>query len=123
MNISLSTPDSPYFIRRYQPGCITLNTSEHRSSLIIHGKTLIDNWAPQSIQSLSADDIKMISEQKPHLVILGTGEQQHFPAADLLAPLYQAQIGVEIMSTEAACKTYNILAGEGRDVLAALIVR
>ena len=55
-------------------------------------------------------------------MLLGTGPVFRFPEAARLAPLYQAGIGVEVMDTPAACRTYNILMGEGRKVLAALLL-
>ena len=61
-------------------------------------------------------------ELAPEIVLLGTGAQFRFPEPALLAPLYKAGIGVEVMDTPAACRTYNILLGEGRNVVAALLV-
>jgi uncharacterized protein len=55
-------------------------------------------------------------------VILGTGRRQRFPRTELLAPLVKARIGWEVMDTGAACRTYNILLGEGRNVAAALLM-
>jgi uncharacterized protein len=59
---------------------------------------------------------------KPELILIGTGSRQHFPKPELLKALIQAKIGFEIMDSQAACRTYNILVGEGRRVLLALIV-
>jgi uncharacterized protein len=58
----------------------------------------------------------------PELLILGTGRRQRFPRAELLAPLAEAGIGWEVMDTGAACRTYNILMSEGRNVAAALLM-
>ena len=59
---------------------------------------------------------------QPELVIIGTGNKQHFPKPELMKALISAKIGFEIMDSQAACRTYNILVGEGRRVLLALIV-
>jgi uncharacterized protein len=59
---------------------------------------------------------------KPELVLIGTGSRQRFPKPELLKALVQAKIGFEIMNSQAACRTYNILVGEGRQVVLALIV-
>jgi uncharacterized protein len=59
---------------------------------------------------------------KPELILIGTGSRQRFPAPELLKNLISAKIGFEIMDSQAACRTYNILVGEGRQVLLALIV-
>lgn len=121
MNISIENPDAMHFVKSYEPGKITLNTGDYSQSIVIHQNNVIP-WAPASIADLTAEAMMAIAERKPHLVLLGTGVQQHFPSHDILSPLYKAKIGVEIMSTEAACRTYNLLADEGRNVLAALLV-
>jgi uncharacterized protein len=59
---------------------------------------------------------------KPELIIIGTGKRQRFPGPELLKTLIEAKIGFEVMDSQAACRTYNILVGEGRQVLLALIV-
>ena len=59
---------------------------------------------------------------EPEIVLLGTGDRQHFPHPRLLAPLTERRIGVEVMDTRAACRTFNILVAEGRRVAAALVI-
>jgi hypothetical protein len=59
---------------------------------------------------------------KPELILIGTGSKQRFPKPELLKSLILAKIGFEIMDSQAACRTYNILVSEGRQVLLALIV-
>ena len=83
---------------------------------------VIDNWAPQTFDELLKDHFLTISELEPQLVILGTGEQQQFPKTELYATLLNQGVGVEVMSTPAACRTYNILVSEGRNVAAALLL-
>jgi uncharacterized protein len=75
-----------------------------------------------SVEGLAADHMAAIVELAPEIVLLGTGASLRFPEPALLAPLYKAGIGVEVMDTPAACRTYNILLAEGRKVLAAVIV-
>jgi uncharacterized protein len=71
---------------------------------------------------LTTDSFSSLLAWDIELVILGTGKRQHFPKPQLLRLLYEERIGVESMDTAAACRTFNILAGEGRKVAAALIV-
>lgn len=59
---------------------------------------------------------------QPELIIFGSGGRLRFPPPAFLATLMKLRIGVETMDTLAACRTYNILAGEGRHVLAALLI-
>ena len=70
---------------------------------------------------LSVDTIERLCEQSPEVVIIGTGTRHVFPSPELLAPMTRAGIGVEVMSTSAACRTYNILSAEGRRVVALLL--
>jgi len=106
----------------YGAGYVEVNRTRHTASLLVSGDRLVTDWPARSVEALSGDHLAAIVELKPEIVLLGTGSTFHFPEPRLLAPLYAAGIGVEAMDTPAACRTYNILLGEGRGVLAALIV-
>ena len=106
----------------YGDGYVEVNRTRHTASLLVSGERLVTDWPADSIEKLSGDHLAAIVEQRPEIVLLGTGKAFRFPEPRLLAPLYDAGIGVEAMDTPAACRTYNILLGEGRNVLAALIV-
>ncbi len=83
---------------------------------------VIEGWAPAGFGALTERDFDALLANQPELVLLGTGERQQFPHPGLLRPLSAAHVGVEAMDTRAACRTFNILAAEGRRVAAALIV-
>ncbi len=106
----------------YGEGYVAVNGARHSSSLVVGGERLVTDWPASSINALTPDHLAAIVELKPEIVLLGTGSKFAFPEPALLAPLYKAGIGVEIMDTQAACRTYNILLGEGRNVVAAVIV-
>jgi uncharacterized protein len=106
----------------YGEGYVEVNRTRHHASLVVGGERLVTDWPITSIEQLAADHLAAIVELRPEVVLLGTGPQLRFPEPALLAPLYRAGIGVEVMDTPAACRTYNILQGEGRNVVAALIV-
>ena len=89
---------------------------------MVGGDRVIADWPLASVDELGADHAAAILEMKPEIVLLGTGRTFAFPDRARLAPLYNAGIGVEVMDTSAACRTYNILLGEGRNVVAALVV-
>ena len=91
-------------------------------SLILTGQQLISDWEPGQTDELTTAHMEAILELEPELVLLGTGARQHFPAMDILSPLHRARIGIEVMDTAAACRTFNILVGEGRHVVAALMM-
>lgn len=106
----------------YGEGYVTVNGARHQSSLVVGADRLITDWPARSIDALAADHLAAIVQMAPEIVLIGTGARFVFPEAARLAPLYNAGIGVEVMDTPAACRTYNILMGEGRNVVAALIV-
>ena len=109
-------------VTAYGPGWVEVNRARHTESLVVSGDRVITSWPAHSVEALGADHLAAIVELKPEIVLLGTGARLQFPGPALLAPLYKAGIGVEVMDTPAACRTYNILLGEGRNVIAALIV-
>jgi len=106
----------------YGEGWIEVNRARHRASLVVSADRLVTDWPATSVEALAPDHLAAIVEMRPEIVLLGSGAAFRFPEPALLAPLYKAGIGVEIMDTPAACRTYNILMGEGRNVVAALIV-
>lgn len=106
----------------YGPGYVEVNRKRYSSSLVVSAERVIVDWPAESVAALSADHLAAIIELKPEIAILGSGATFRFPEPARLAPLHAARIGVEVMDTQAACRTYNILLGEGRNVVAALIV-
>lgn len=122
MKIEREQADGKNLFTGYGDGYVEVNRQPHRSSLVVNAERLVTDWPVESLDALRADHLAAIVELKPEVVLLGTGRAFTFPEPGLLAPLHAAKIGVEIMDTPAACRTYNILLGEGRNVVAALIV-
>jgi len=122
MNISLDSPNSDYFIKSYEPGKLNLNSGQHQHSVVVYLDQLITHWQVNTIKDLTTAHVEKLVALEPKIILLGTGQAHKFPETALWAPAYQYGIGVEVMQTDAACRTYNILATEGRNVLAALIV-
>ena len=89
-------------------------------SLVITPEILIENWL-EAAPNLTQKDISRLMEMEPEVVLLGTGSTMIFPDMKILEPFYRASIGIEVMSTPAACRTYNVLAAERRKVVAALM--
>lgn len=106
----------------YGEGYVEVNRTRHSTSLVVSGERLVTDWPARSVEDLGADHFAAILELKPEIVLLGTGPVFRFPEPARLAPLHRAGFGVEVMDTPAACRTYNILLGEGRNVVAALIL-
>jgi len=91
------------------------------NSVIITPDCLIQDWLNDP-QNLSKEDMSRIIETKPEVILLGTGSTLIFPDNAILQQCYQEKIGIEVMNTAAACRTYNVLASEYRKVAAALLV-
>lgn len=123
MSLALDENDAQYQIRGYKPGYIQVNDDIMTHSIIIGPTQLIHPWTPQSIEALSAADLEIILELRPTILLLGTGENLVFPPLETYGELLNQGIGVEVMNTHAACRTFNALCAEGRNVIAALIAK
>lgn len=122
MRFQLETGGKANLIRTYAPRQVVINQDTYSASLIVTPDLIIPDWPPQSFQELAPPHLATLAELGAEVVLLGTGRQLRFPHAELLAPLAAAGVGWEIMDTGAACRTYNILMGEGRKVAAALLM-
>jgi uncharacterized protein len=106
----------------YGPGYVEVNGKRYTASLVVSAERVVTDWPATSVDALTADHLAAIVELAPQIAIVGTGASFRFPDPGRLAALHRARIGVEVMDTAAACRTYNILLGEGRSVVAAVIV-
>jgi len=122
MELSLDTNNATYQIQSYKDGCITVNGQKYSEAILIMPDHLITPWGPTTLDSLSPDHFNDLLQFKPELVILGTGSLLQFPPKQLYAVLTENRIGVEIMNTRSACRTYTLLTSENRRVVAGLLV-
>ncbi len=113
---------SEYLIRAYEQGRITIGEQHYRRSLILAREQLIPDWRPQQANELCHEDFDPVLALQPEILLLGTGSRLTFPSPSLTSRLLQAGIGVEVMDTAAACRTFNILLAEERQVVAALLL-
>jgi len=109
-------------INSYEQGSILVGNKRFVSSFIITPSIVIHDWPPQIFSDIASHHLDQILEMKPELILLGTGRQQHFPETDLFLNTSKLNIGFEVMDTGAACRSYNILLQEGRNVAAALLM-
>jgi uncharacterized protein len=124
MSLSLDENSAAYQIRAYQPGLIQINDQTFTSSIIVTPEQFINAaWSPQSIDELTREDLTAVIDLRPTILLIGTGHTLQFPDLKIYGDLINYGIGVEIMNTHAACKTYNVLTAEGRSVAAALIIK
>ncbi|HEU0200919.1 MAG TPA: Mth938-like domain-containing protein [Burkholderiaceae bacterium] len=109
-------------VTAYGPGFIEINKVRHTSSLIVTAEEAVQPWPVEDFQALTVEHFEALAQRGPEIVLLGTGSRQRFPHPRVTQPLLRAHIGLEVMSTAAACRTYNILLSEGRRVLAAMLL-
>jgi len=140
MQFNLEIDYSAYSIRGCRPGEISytapadldadsaqpVEVQTVSGSVIVSTRQLIEGWPPNTVDDLGTEHIAAIVALEPELILLGTGTTLQFPPRELLLELRSQrvagrQVGVEIMDTAAACRTYNILMAEGRHVVAGLI--
>lgn len=109
-------------IKSYTAGELCIGDTKHKKSMIIINNQLVMDWPPQSFDDLKLEHLNLLIKHNPSLIILGTGSTHRRPPNDLIAPLIREGIGLEHMSTHAACRTHVALSSEGRDCLTALII-
>lgn len=122
MRFSLEIDANRYVVRSYGPGWVNVNEREIRRSLIVTPERLVTDWPPQGFAELEESHFEAVAGLEPEIVVLGTGSRQRFPPPRLIRPLLAKGIGVEIMDTAAACRTYNVIMLEGRRIAAALLM-
>ena len=109
-------------ISRHDPGHVWVNAERHDSSLLVPWRGEVQAWPVHRLEDLTADHFARLLGLKPELVIFGSGARLRFVPAALSRSLIERGIGMETMDTAAACRTYNVLASEGRSVVAALLI-
>lgn len=109
-------------IKGYGPGWVGVNGEKITHSVVLGSKGQRIDWQAQTFEDLTADHFAQLAGLGAELVIFGSGKRIRFPQAAWLQPLMAQRVGLETMDTGAACRTYNILAGEGRSVIVALLL-
>ncbi len=109
-------------ITAYGPGWVAIQGEKIAHSVLITSEGLRVNWDCMRFEDLGPQHFAQLAALDVELVIFGSGERLRFPKPEWQISLMQRRIGLESMDTQAACRTYNILAGEGRKVAAALLI-
>jgi uncharacterized protein len=121
MKITQQLPTGINLIRRYGADFIVIGEQEIRASCLVTANSLA-SWAPRNVDELDVDQLAPVFALAPEVVVLATGARQTFPRAALRAEFASRKIGLEVMEIGAACRTYNVLVGEERKVLAAVLL-
>jgi uncharacterized protein len=120
------TPPADQSMQRVDPALLVENKILPRlhisNSVIVMPGQLIENWEPDTSAELKENDFEAVVEYDPEVLILGTGDRIDFPSMQLRNSFIEKRIGLEVMDTAAACRTYNFLVADGRKVAAALFM-
>lgn len=122
MKLSLDYSTAKYAIHAYEADGITINTQRYTSNVVVSPNQLLQQWGPEQVGHITEEHILQLIELAPEIILLGTGKSLQFPHPALSALALTRGIGFEVMDTGSACRTFNILAAEDRNVVAALMI-
>ena len=122
MQLNLERPDYSWTLRGADGRHALVNERELRASFVIAPDTLLEDWPVSDASQLDAIQLEPIFAMRPELVLLGTGARQVFPPPAILAAFLTRGLGIEVMANDAAARTYSVLAGEGRRVVAGFVI-
>jgi uncharacterized protein len=109
-------------INRHETGRVWVNAQLHEHSVLVPWRGAVQSWPVDRLQQLNEGHFGQVLAMAPELVIFGSGARLRFVPPALSRSLIERGIGMETMDTAAACRTYNVLASEGRSVVAALLI-
>jgi uncharacterized protein len=121
LDLTRELPGDKVFVRSVDANGITIAGQTFTSSLILSPDAVKSDWTVCSVEELNEEALQPVLRLEPELVILGTGQRQSFLAPALMMLFHRAGVGIEVMDTRAACRTFNILVLEERKVVAALL--
>ena len=122
VELNLERPRDYLFVRKADAHTVTVVDRPFTASIILARDKMIDDWGVSDVTEMAPKDAEPILALQPDVVLLGTGERQQFPSQAVLAAFLQRGVGVEVMDNAAAARTWDILASEGRNVVAAFIL-
>jgi uncharacterized protein len=109
-------------ITAYDQDAIEINEQRHFESIILTPDTAVVAWGIQDASGINESSLRPILECEPEIVLLGTGQKIQFPDPRLLMMFTQEGIGVEVLDSTAACRTFNLILAEGRRVVAGMLL-
>ena len=122
MQLDYDRPDYAQVLRAADGASALVNDRTLVRSFVIAPDELVEDWPVAEASALTADNLAPVLALQPEVVVLGTGARQVFPPASVMAACLARGIGIEVMANAAAARTFHVLAGEGRKVVAAMIL-
>jgi len=121
MDLTLEIPGDHLFIRSVSGAGIQVADVHYTGPIILSATRIVEDWTASEAIDLAECDLEKILDFDPEIVLLGTGPSQVFLPPERMMYFYSRNVGVEVMNTEAACRTFNVLVSESRKVVAALL--
>ena len=122
LKLHLSSVTAQKVFTAHGAGYVTVSGQRFEHPVVVTSEQIFTDWQPQGFDALDEAHFTYFLDLRPDVLLLGTGVQQQFPHPRLYQALIAAGIGVEFMNTPAACRTYNILLGEDRKVVAGILL-
>jgi uncharacterized protein len=121
MELILDHPGDSLFIRSVTADGIRVGDAFFHNPVILSAEKVIPDWPVTALEQLKEEHLEELLELRPDVVLIGTGAKQEFLDPKQLMLFYSRNIGVEVMTTHAACRTFNVLVSESRNVAAILM--
>ncbi len=122
MQLTLERPDYDFFLRGADGRSALVNERTLERSFVVSPRMLIEGWPVVDVAALTPGDLQPLFDLEPELVLLGSGGSQAFPPPEAMAACLSRGIGLETMTNAAAARTFNVLASEGRKVVAGFVI-
>lgn len=122
MDLVHERPDYEYVLRGANGRSALVNDRQLHASFIVSPEHLVEDWAAAPVAGLQPEQLEPLLALQPEVIILGTGDAQAFPPPRTLAACLARGVGLEAMTNAAAARTFNVLASEGRRVVAGFIL-
>lgn len=122
MKLQLSEGGTEPHFTGYGDGYVAVSGQRYERPLLVIPGRAVEHWNVTSFETLTAADFDALLAMQPEIIVFGSGATLRFPRPEIVRPLAEAGVGLEVMDTRAACRTYNILLSEDRKVLAAILM-
>ena len=121
MEFNLELPPNQFFIRSVSEKGICVHEDFYTNPFIISGERIVPEWKVKSVKDINEESLQVIFNLQPEVILIGTGKTQVFLPPATQVHFFRQNFGFEVMTTDAACRTFNVLVAEGRRVVAALL--
>jgi uncharacterized protein len=121
VEFNLEVPENQFFIRSVSAEGIRVDQETFVRPFIISGQRIVPQWNVECVEDINEENLQAIFDLEPEVILIGTGDRQVFLPPATQVHFFRRNFGFEVMTTDAACRTFNVLAAEGRHVVAALL--